>query len=151
MVLTGLLASASAWAAPAEDGKALEKKIIGILNGKGPQMDRCVERYLAEYPTADGTLTLTMKVGKAGAVVEASADTKLPGARNLRPCVAGVAKGYEFPAPSKEEGVTLTLSLVVKKGAKFKLYAPGEAPPKPKEGEPEPLFKFLPQGWTPQP
>lgn len=145
---TSLLAS-SALAEEAQDDKAVQKKVIAVLNGKGAQIDQCVDRYVDEFPAADGTLTLTIKVGKEGAVTDATVDTKLGGARNLRPCVAGVAKGYEFPPPSKE--VSLTLTLVVKKGAKFRLYGPGETPPAPKPSDPPgPVFNFMPFGWNVQ-
>jgi hypothetical protein len=148
----GALSVPSAAAGPSDaEAQALEKKIIGVLNGKGPQMDQCVERYLEEYPAADGGVQLKMEIGKGGVVVEATADTTLEGARNLRPCIAKVAKGYVFPEPARAEKVTLTINLVVKKGAKFKLYGPGESPPKPEAREGEPIFHFMPTGWTATP
>lgn len=114
--------------------KDLEKKIIGTLNSKASAIDGCVKRHLTEYPDANGKVSLAIDVDGKGKVPKASATTPLPGARNLRPCLERVAKGYDFPVPEGFVPTTLKIDVPVEKGVSFKLYAPGEAP-EPKKGE----------------
>ena len=134
----------------AEEKKAFEKKLVTAINAGGPGIDGCVARYSKEYPQSDGTVRLNMTVGLDGRVSGADAQTGLKGARNLRPCLERVAKGLKFPAPKTAKPVQMGISVPVKKGAKFKLYAEGEAPP-PKKDEPEPprVLRFNGGAWFP--
>lgn len=133
-----------------EERKALEVQIIGVLNGRGVQMDQCTERYLTEYPEQKGSVALAMSVDPSGKVLSATAQTGLTGARNLRPCIEAVAKGYIFPTTKGDKPAPINLTIPVEKGAKFKIYPPGEAP-KPKEGPPPSsgFLRFTPADWGP--
>lgn len=124
-------------------------KVIDTINQSGPAIDACVNRYVQEYPSAQGKLSLSVMVGPDGRVVSSRAETALPGARNLRPCIEGVARRWRLPEP-KEESATLGIDIPVRPGAKFKLKKPGEKEPKPKKSpkQEEPGFmRIQPTGW----
>lgn len=138
----------------AESGPSkAQVEVLKAINASGPQVDACTQRYLLAHPDADGAVELEAIVNEEGKVTEATANTKLTGARRLRPCLEGVAKGWKLPPPS-EHGASVGIKVTVKKGAKFRIRLPGDAPPKPPPGadEDEGLFtltpsSFLPKGW----
>ena len=133
------------------EAKALEKKVIAAVNAKAGQIDACVNRHLKEFPSANGKVSLSMSVDpKTGRVTTSDAKTSLKGARNLRPCIAKAGRGMAFPPPNTAEPAKLGFDVFVKQGAKFKLYAKGEAPKaKPGEPQPEGIMRFTASAWTP--
>ena len=74
---------------------------------------------LTEYPTADGQVMLQTAVAKDGSVAQVTAVTSLEGARNLRPCLEKIAKGWRFPPHNGEKPAPLTLPVRVKKGSRL--------------------------------
>ena len=48
--------------------KDLEKKMISTMNAQAARIDRCVGRYMGEYPSAKGQVALALRVGGAGKV-----------------------------------------------------------------------------------
>lgn len=142
--------AARAEAPKAEAAKAVETAIRNALNGAGPGIDACVERYLVEVPAADGKATLDFTVAKTGLVEKCVIDAPLENARSLRDCLERTGKGIKFPTPG-EGGATLKVSAVVKKGAKFRIPAPDEKPPTDEGQKDEGFVQFFPTGWvTPQ-
>ncbi len=132
-----------------EQQKALQSKLTAVFNSRGPQLDRCTERYLEEFPEAKGKVDVTMKVLIDGKVSKATVTTRLSGARNLRPCIERVVKTYVF-GPTKTETLDLTIAVPVAPGVKFRLYGPGEKPERsaatpPQEG----YIRFQGRSWTP--
>ena len=129
--------------------EAIQRKLIEVINSQAGSVDACTGRYVSEYPKANGTASIELKVNKEGAVARATITTSLAGARNLRLCLEKVAKAYRFPPPESDELVTLSFQVLVKPGAKFKMYMPGEEP-KAEQAEQRPpsFFKLLPTGWS---
>lgn len=125
--------------------------VYNALMGSAPAIDQCTSAYLTEYPSGVGKVVLDCVVAKDGSVAHAEAKTSLEGARNLRPCLERVAKGWKLPPIGSKEVDKLTIAVEVKKGVKFTLLKPGEKPPEPKPGasQPEPgIVQFLPKAWT---
>ena len=149
MLALYLAAGWVAAASPAPDLNPAQLQVIERINATGPAIDRCVTRYLAEYPEARGRVALSVVVGEAGRVTTARASTQLPGARHLRPCLQQVARGWKLPPPEAEQA-RLNLQVSVRKGAKFRLKKPGEerrrAPSKDDEKD-EGFYKMQPAGW----
>lgn len=131
-----------------EQQNALQAKLIGVLNSRGAEIDRCTERHLGEFPEAKGKVDVAMKVGMDGKVRKATVATRLSGARNLRPCIERVVKTYVF-APTKTETVDLNITVPVVKGAKFRLYGPGETPKTAKSAPAQQGYiRFTGRSWT---
>jgi hypothetical protein len=141
-------------AKPAMTPEQMQMKVWQTVSGSGAAIDRCTDAYLKEYPTASGNVQLKATVVKDGTVGQASADTSLDGARNLRPCIEKVAKGWKLP-PLQTESEQLSLTVVVKKGTKFSLRKPGEKDEqKPAAGggqQDEGFMDFLPRSWSESP
>lgn len=156
-------------AAPAEgDGPSdpasaarqrLEAELIlwRTLMGTASAIDACTQAYASEFPDASGTVELRSEVMKDGTVGRATARTSLEGARNLRPCLERVAKGWRFP-PIAKDGEPLSLQIPVKRGNKFFIAKPGEkdeasaAPSeRPEEGFLQLIPEFLPSTWVESP
>lgn len=145
-----LASTARAEPPPSDAAKAAETAVRNALNGAGASIDACVERHIAEYPTADGKATLDLTVQKTGMVEKCVVTVALEGARNLKVCLEKAGRSVKFPQPG-EGGATLKVTAVIKKGAKFRIPAPDEKPP---EGEPPPqdegFVDFFPANWVPQ-
>lgn len=124
--------------------------VVKTLMSTAGAIDACTAAYVAEYPTGEGKVTLDVTVVKSGAVGNAVAKTSLDGARNLRPCLETVARKWKFP-PIHRESEPLSLTVAVKKGAKFVIRKPGEKAPEPAPGQPsteeEGFVQFTPQAW----
>ncbi len=127
----------------------IEAEVRAVFNKSGPALDQCVAKYLAEYPAADGKATIAVEIADTGKVVKATVDTALSGARNLRYCFESVAKTWTFPPPNQEK-VSLSITLAVRPGAKFRIPEPGEKPPPAEQGaQPEGWWSFQPTFWDP--
>lgn len=124
------VAGASSQPAAAPAHPALVRTVIQRINAAAPRIDACTARYLAEYPKADGTLVLELQVGKDGKVRAAKAQTKMEGARHLRPCIEAV--GRALVLPPIEAARVLPIPIRVAAGARFRVLKPGEAPPETK-------------------
>lgn len=132
-----------------EATKALEAAIRKALNGAGPAVDACVERYLVERPTTDAKATLDLSVVKTGMVDKCTVEAPVENARSLKECLERAAKGIKFPSPG-DGGATLKLEVPVKKGAKFRVPEPGEKPPAAEGQGDDGFVQFFPTGWVPQ-
>ena len=144
MRVLGLVLSLVGAPAPGEADAAREAEVRTALNARGSAFDACTERYLREYPKAKGTATVEFRLGPKGRVVRAQADTKLVGARNLRPCLEAAAKTVQFPTSGGGPPGRLKVTIPVEKGARFRLPAPGESPgPAPKKTI-RTVIRFLP-------
>jgi hypothetical protein len=127
-----------------EEKKKYEDAARAAINATAAAIDACTERYLEENPGTQGDATVSVKIVKGGAVGSARIDTALSQARSIRDCLERIARGWRFPAPQTEQPDDLSLKIPVKKGAKFKLYAPGEQRPPEKAAEPEGFLQFAP-------
>lgn len=134
--------------AEAEDAARVKAQLRVALNARGPAFDACTARYLREYPEAKGVAKLDLEVGPDGRVVRATAETRLVGARNLRPCLEGVVEGLRFPVSRKSGPGRLSLDVPVEKGARFRLWGPDERRPEPETQRVETLIRFLPGDWS---
>jgi len=138
--------------APAKAGpspKEVEMKVHETLAASAPAIDACTAAYTNEYPAAAGKAVIDATVVKDGSVGQAAVNTALEGARNLRLCLERVAKGWRLP-PIHGESEKLTLTINVKKGARFSLLKPGEkpAPGQPQAEQQDGFVSFLPQSWA---
>jgi hypothetical protein len=134
----------------------MQMKVYETISRSAGAIDQCTQAYLTEYPAANGNVELTAVIVKDGSVGQATASTQLEGARNLRPCLEKVPKGWKF-FPIGSDSEKLVVVVHVKKGQKFVLRKPGEeAKPRPGEGPQEEGFigfmpNFLPGGWAENP
>jgi hypothetical protein len=151
-VALSLVLLAPAFSAQAEEKEPspeqIEKLVHQALLANAPAIDRCLAAYSDEFPKEVGKVVLDTVVAKDGSIAAATASTTLTGSRNLRPCLERAAKGWRLPPPANEEKLSLTL--IVKKGAKFTLKKPGE-PEAPNNERPQPgdegFLQFLPSSW----
>ncbi len=140
------LSSLAAPSLAAPEG-SVQKKVRMMLNASGKTIDQCTERYLSEYPKADGKADITATVVKNGTVASAKVDTSLEGARNLRYCLERAAKTWKFP-PHGGESEKMSLTVEVRKGLQFKILAPGEKPPARAGKKPSGFLRMVPTGWS---
>jgi hypothetical protein len=133
-------------AEPADDPKKkYEEAARSAINATGPAIDACTQRYVEENPGAAGQAKVSVRVVKGGAVESAKVETSLLQPRSLKECLERIAKGWRLPAPQTEQPDLLTLQIPVKKGAKFKIYAPGEQPPQEAKEQPSGFLQFAPK------
>ena len=134
--------------APADAQVAAKAQVRAALNAQGAAFDACTARYLREYPEAEGRATLRLEVGPKGRVVRARADTRLVGARNLRPCLEAAGKNVRFPVSPQGGPGRLSLTVPVGKGVRFRLWGPDERPPEPETQRVSTVIRFLPGDWS---
>jgi hypothetical protein len=132
--------------------KQAEELVHRSISATSAAIDACNDAYTAEYPAAQGSARIDVKVAKDGTVAQATVTVNLEGARNLRPCLERVAKGWRFPAHGQADAQPLSMTVPVRKGAKFVLKRPGDKsePAKPAAGggaQEESLVDFMPTGW----
>src|SRR5688572_27581185 len=144
-VLAALLVLSISAEPAEEEQKKYEAAARSAINATASAIDACTGRYIEENPEGSGDAKVSVKVIKGGVVGSATVDTALPQARSLRECLERIAKGWRFPAPQTDKPDDLSLKIPVKKGAKFKLYGPGEQPPAEQAKEPEGFLQFTPQ------
>src|SRR5262245_51594187 len=128
-----------------EDKKKYEEAARNAINGTAGAIDACTARYLEEQPGTDGSAKISIKIGKGGVVVAASVDTTLTQPRSLKECLERIARGWKLPPPQTDQPDDLSLQIPVKKGYKFKIYAPGEQKPPEAATQPEGFMQFTPQ------
>lgn len=128
-----------------DDKKKYEEAARKSINATGPAIDGCNERYLEENPGNEGSAKISIKIVKGGVVGAALVDTSLQQARSLKECIERIARGWRFPPPQTENPDELSLQIPVKKGAKFKIYGPGEQPPKEAAEQPQGFLQFAPK------
>lgn len=148
-----LPASAHASGKPSAAEEAMEAKIRAMLNASGPAVDACTAKHLAEEPKAEGKVDIKVNIAPSGQVAKSEAQTPLPGARNLRACLEAVSKTWRFPPP--RDAVSMSLSVFVKQGTKFRVPDPKEPPPAPAEAQKQPsgfitldVASWLPGAWN---
>ncbi|MCK6548294.1 AgmX/PglI C-terminal domain-containing protein [Myxococcota bacterium] len=152
------LSLGAAFAAFAQDAaqqaaaKQAEEQVYRAIGATASAIDACNDAYVAEYPASQGTAKIEVKVAKDGSVVGASVTTALEGARNLRPCLERVAKSWRFPAHGADQPQPMSMSVPIRKGAKFVLKRPGDKaePAKAAAGggaQEETIVDFMPTGW----
>jgi hypothetical protein len=134
---------------PKEAAKQADIKVRTALNAAGGSIDACTDRYLSEYPAADGKADIALTVLKNGMVQKATVEVGLEGARNLKPCLEAAGRGIKFPDVAND-GATLKITVPIKKGAKFRVPMPGDPPPEGAKPQDEGFVQFLPADWTPQ-
>ena len=134
--------------APNPQESTVEKPLRMVLNAGGPAFDACMNRYLHEYPEVKGSVKLELGVASDGQVRQAKAETSLVGARNLRPCLESVAKNLHFPKHRGDQLGQLSVTIPIEKGARFRLWAPGEEPPPGKPHQKRTMVRFLPGDWS---
>jgi hypothetical protein len=127
----------------------LQVKVYNMLSGSSGAIDACTTAYTTEYPAADGKVQLEATVVKDGTVSVSTAQTTIDGARNLRPCLEKIAKGWKFPPLNKDGSEKMTLTIPVKKGTKFVLQKPGEKQGAAQQEQPEGFLMFLPESFLP--
>jgi hypothetical protein len=132
-------------AEPSEaDQKKYEEAARKSINATGPAIDACTARYLEEQPGSEGVAKVAIQIGKGGVVSSAAVDTPLPQPRSLKECLERIARGWRMPPPQTDKPDELKLQIPVKKGAKFKIYGPGEQPPPEAANEPQGFLQFTP-------
>jgi hypothetical protein len=114
------------------------------ISGSSGAIDNCVARYVEQWPDRTGQASIRFEVAADGKIKDAKVETSLQQAYALTNCLRDVAKGWKLPAPGGT--VSSQLGVKVHKGAKFSLLKPGEKPPEPKPGEPQPegFMSFTP-------
>ena|SRR5688572_6899430 len=128
----------------AADQKQYEEAARKAINASGPAIDACTARYLEEQPGSEGLAKIAIQVGKGGLVSSAAVDTPLPQARSLKECLERIARTWRMPPPQTDKPDELKLQIPVKKGAKFKIYGPGEQPPPEAADQPQGFLQFTP-------
>lgn len=68
-----------------------------VVAGMRPGFRSCYNRGLAQYPDAEGSIQLTIRVGPGGEVTGVSAGSSMPGL--IVNCVAARARAAQFDAP----------------------------------------------------
>ncbi len=127
-----------------EDKAKYEAAAREAINATGSAIDACTDRYIEENPGTQGQAKISIQIVKGGVVKSAVVETVLTGARSLRDCLERVARGWRFPEPQTDKPDALSLQIPVKKGAKFKIYAPGEQPPPEAAQQPQGFLQFTP-------
>jgi len=127
-----------------EAKKKYEEVARTSINATASAIDGCTDRYLEENPGTQGEAKIQVTIVKGGVVSSAKVDTALPQARSIRECLERIARGWRLPEPQTDKPDDLSLKIPVKKGLKFKLYAPGEQRPPEAAAQPEGFLQFTP-------
>jgi hypothetical protein len=143
-VLPAFLILALAAEPSEEEKKKYEEVARTAINATAAAIDGCTERYLEENPGTQGEAKISVTIVKGGVVSNAKVDTGLPQARSIRECLERIAKGWRLPEPQTDKPDDLSLKIPVRKGLKFKLYAPGEQRPPEAAAQPEGFLQFTP-------
>jgi hypothetical protein len=137
-------------APPTGEAARIEAQVRQMLNASGPRLDACVARHAEEYPSVDGRATIVATVKQDGSVLSARVETALEGARNLRFCLEQAAKTWRFPEANAAT-VEVKIQVPVKKGANFRLPAPGEKRTERVEQAKDGFLFFMPGEWKSDP